>query len=116
MEGLCRLGEQGGAAALPVSGKEYECDSRGRASKLRKQGGPLKLRQAIPIAALVGIVTGTLACLVYWPAILLPLGYLTTLASASSYFVLKILTVRGTLRRTCRRNDAYALGDGLSEP
>jgi len=75
--------------------KQYEGYGRGLARNLRKHGSALKLRQAIPIVALVGSVAGTLASLVYWPAIVLPLGYLAILACASVYVALRHRTVWG---------------------
>jgi len=75
--------------------KQYEGYGRGRARNLRKHGNRLKLRQAIPVLALAGSVTGALASLVYLPAILLPLGYLAILAGASVYVALKHRSVGG---------------------
>lgn len=63
--------------------KQYAGYGRGRARNARKHGHGLKLRQTAPILALTGIVAGLLASPVFWPALLLPLGYAGILAAAS---------------------------------
>jgi succinoglycan biosynthesis protein ExoA len=69
--------------------KQYEGYGRGRAKTVRKHGSRLKLRQAAPILALLGSAIGLIASLVYWPAIILPLGYAAMLALASGLMALK---------------------------
>ncbi len=69
--------------------KQYEGYGRGRAKNVRKHGSLLKLRQTVPILALLGSALGLVASLVYWPAIILPLGYLAVLALASGLVALK---------------------------
>jgi succinoglycan biosynthesis protein ExoA len=69
--------------------KQYEGYGRGRAKNVRKHGSRLKLRQTAPILALLGSAIGMIASLVYWPAIILPLGYAAILALASGLIALK---------------------------
>jgi succinoglycan biosynthesis protein ExoA len=69
--------------------KQYEGYGRGRAKNVRKHGSRLKLRQTVPILALLGSAVGLVASLVYWPAIILPLGYVAILALASGLVALK---------------------------
>ncbi|MBA4339769.1 MAG: glycosyltransferase family 2 protein [Hyphomonas sp.] len=69
--------------------KQYEGYGRGRAKNVRKHGSRLKLRQTVPIFALLGSALGLVASLVYWPAIILPLGYVAILALASGLVALK---------------------------
>jgi succinoglycan biosynthesis protein ExoA len=69
--------------------KQYEGYGRGRAKNVRKHGSRLKLRQTVPILALLGSALGLVASLVYWPAIILPLGYVAILALASGLVALK---------------------------
>jgi succinoglycan biosynthesis protein ExoA len=69
--------------------KQYEGYGRGRAKNVRKHGSRLKLRQTVPILALLGSAFGLVASLVYWPAIILPLGYAAILALASGLVALK---------------------------
>lgn len=63
--------------------RQYKGYGKGRARNVRKHGTRLKLRQLIPIAVLLGSAAGALASLVYLPALLLPLGYISLLAAAS---------------------------------
>ncbi len=92
-----RLGKAGGRIYLDASirikyvprgsvsklWKQYVGYGRGRARNMRKHGIKLKLRHTAPNLALIGIVAGLLASLVYWPALILPFGYASLLAAAS---------------------------------
>lgn len=69
--------------------KQYRAYGRGRARNARKHGTPLKLRQWIPILVLFGWTLGLIGCVFYWPAIILPLGYLSLLIGASIFITLK---------------------------
>ncbi|MBY9068485.1 glycosyltransferase family 2 protein [Hyphomonas sp. WL0036] len=64
--------------------RQYFNYGKGRARNLRKHKGRLKLRQAVPIFALAGSIFGLLAGISFWPALALPLGYLSILAGASA--------------------------------
>lgn len=64
--------------------RQYFNYGKGRARNLRKHNGRLKLRQAVPIFALAGSLAGLVASVFFWPAIALPLGYLSILAGASA--------------------------------
>ncbi len=75
--------------------KQYEGYGRGRARNVRKHGTRLKVRQTVPIIALLGSVFGALASLVYLPAIVLPLGYMSILAFASVAVALKHSSISG---------------------
>lgn len=75
--------------------KQYAGYGRGRARNVRKHGNRLKLRQAVPIIALAGSVGGSIGALVFWPAILLPLGYLSILACASVAVAVKHRSLTG---------------------
>lgn len=75
--------------------KQYEGYGRGRARNVRKHGTRLKVRQSVPILALLGSVSGSLASLVFPPAILLPLGYISILAGASVAVALKNYSFSG---------------------
>ena len=63
--------------------RQYFNYGRGRARNARKHSRPLKIRQALPILALLGSAGGLLAGPVFWPAFALPLGYLALLVAAS---------------------------------
>jgi succinoglycan biosynthesis protein ExoA len=69
--------------------RQYYGYGKGRARNVRKHGSRLKIRQSIPIIVLIGSVLGLLASLVYPPAILLPLGYVTLLAVVSAMIAVK---------------------------
>lgn len=69
--------------------KQYAGYGRGRARNVRKHGSRLKIRQTVPILAMLGSLFGLLASLVFWPAIILPLGYLGILCAASVLVTLK---------------------------
>lgn len=63
--------------------KQYSGYGRGRARNVRKHGTRLKIRQTVPILAAAGSLAGLLAAPVFWPALILPLGYAGILAAAS---------------------------------
>ncbi|HRI99632.1 MAG TPA: glycosyltransferase family 2 protein [Hyphomonas sp.] len=69
--------------------KQYAGYGRGRAKNVRKHGSRLKIRQTVPILAMLGSLFGLLASLVFWPAIILPLGYTGILLAASVMVALK---------------------------
>ncbi len=77
--------------------KQYEGYGRGRARNVRKHGSPLRLRQTAPIVALLGSASGLLASLAYWPAIFLPLGYVSILTLASVLVAIKQRSACGLL-------------------
>ncbi|MEZ6002152.1 glycosyltransferase family 2 protein [Hyphomonas sp.] len=63
--------------------KQYFNYGKGRARNVRKHGQRLKLRQALPVFALLASAAGLILSPVYWPALILPLGYFSVLAAAS---------------------------------
>lgn len=75
--------------------RQYFGYGKGRARNVRKHGTRLKLRHSIPILAFFGSLSGLLASLVYLPALLLPLGYVSILAAASVWVALKRRSVCG---------------------
>ena len=77
--------------------KQYFGYGKGRARNARKHGSRLKLRQMAPVLALLGSAFGLFASLVFWPFILLPLGYIGILAAASVLVSLKHKSACGLL-------------------
>lgn len=69
--------------------KQYAGYGRGRAKNVRKHGSRLKLRQTVPILAMLGSLTGLIASAVFWPALILPLGYVGILCAASVLVAIK---------------------------
>ncbi len=67
--------------------RQYYNYGKGRARNMRKHGTRLKLRQAIPLFALLGSVFGLLAAPFFPPALLLPGGYATILILASAFMI-----------------------------
>ncbi|KJS25574.1 MAG: glucosyl transferase [Hyphomonadaceae bacterium BRH_c29] len=63
--------------------KQYFNYGKGRARNVRKHGQALKVRQAVPVFALLASTVGVAAAPFFWPALLLPVGYLAVLATAS---------------------------------
>jgi succinoglycan biosynthesis protein ExoA len=63
--------------------RQYFNYGKGRARNVRKHGQRLKLRQALPIFALLTSGFGLLVAPFFPPAILLPAGYIGVLAAAS---------------------------------
>lgn len=69
--------------------RQYFNYGKGRARNLAKHGQHLKIRQAVPIFALLGSVAGLIAGIFFLPALALPIGYLSLLAGASVAVALK---------------------------
>ncbi|WP_373005806.1 glycosyltransferase family 2 protein [Hyphomonas sp.] len=65
--------------------RQYYNYGKGRARTVFKHGQRPKVRQVLPIFALLGSLIGLVAAPFYPPAILLPAGYLTILAAASVF-------------------------------
>lgn len=63
--------------------KQYYNYGKGRARNVGKHNSQLKIRQALPILVLPTVIFGFLASFFFWPAIILPLGYLSVLTAAS---------------------------------
>ncbi len=63
--------------------RQYFNYGKGRARTVHKHGKSLKLRQALPIFALLANVAGVLLAPVFWPVLILPLSYFGLLAAAS---------------------------------
>lgn len=77
--------------------KQYAGYGRGRAKNVRKHGSRLKIRQTVPILAMLGSLLGLLASPVFWPAILLPSGYIGILCAASVWVAAKHRSACGLL-------------------
>ncbi len=77
--------------------RQYFNYGKGRARNLSKHAQRLRLRQAIPIFALLASFAGLLAGPFFWPALILPLGYVCVLLGASLYVALKQRSVCGLL-------------------
>lgn len=63
--------------------KQYFNYGKGRARNVRKHGQRLKIRQALPVFALLASSGGFVLSPVFLPAIILPVGYIGVLAAAS---------------------------------
>jgi len=85
---------RGSVAALA---RQYYNYGKGRARTVFKHGQRPKVRQMLPILALLGSLIGLLAAPFYPPAILLPAGYLTILAAASVFIGLVKMSACGLL-------------------
>lgn len=69
--------------------RQYYNYGKGRARNFAKHGSRLKLRQAVPVIALLGSALGLLAAPFFLPALILPAGYLSLLAGASAAVAVK---------------------------
>jgi len=69
--------------------RQYFSYGKGRARTVQKHGQRLKLRQAIPIFALLASLAGLIAAPLFWPALILPLGYVSVLVAASVFVMMK---------------------------
>ena len=63
--------------------KQYFNYGKGRARNVRKHSQRLKIRQALPIFALLASTGGLIGSSVFLPALILPAGYIGVLAAAS---------------------------------
>lgn len=77
--------------------KQYFRYGRGRARTVRKHQMRLKLRQAVPILALLASVGGPILSPLFWPAGLVPAGYVATLTAASAFIAVRHRSVCGLL-------------------
>ncbi|MEM6534006.1 MAG: glycosyltransferase family 2 protein [Pseudomonadota bacterium] len=77
--------------------KQYFRYGRGRAKTVHKHKMQLKLRQAIPVLALLASGLGLALSPVFWPAGLVPAGYIAVLAAASLFTAIKFRSVCGLL-------------------
>ena len=85
---------RGSVAALA---RQYYNYGKGRARTVFKHGQRPKVRQMLPVLALLGSLIGLVAAPFYSPAILLPAGYLTILVSASVFIGVAKKSVCGLL-------------------
>ncbi len=69
--------------------KQYFQYGKGRARNIQKHKQSLKIRQALPIVALLASLVGLLAAPWFWPAIILPTGYVLVLSLASLAIMLQ---------------------------
>ena len=81
--------------------RQYFNYGKGRARNVRKHRQRLKVRQALPVLALLASTGGLIASPVFWPALVLPVGYLGVLGLAS-------------LAITVRKRSACGLLSGLA--
>lgn len=63
--------------------KQYYNYGKGRARNIGKHNSKLKIRQALPLIVLPLTIFGFAASFAFWPAIILPLGYMSVLTMAS---------------------------------
>lgn len=63
--------------------KQYFNYGKGRARNVRKHGQRLKIRQALPVFALLASTGGIVAAPLFVPTLILPAGYMITLGLAS---------------------------------
>ncbi len=68
--------------------KQYFNYGKGRARNIAKHRQSLRPRQLIPVIALVGNLVGLIFGMFWWPLLLLPLGYVSILAAASTWIAL----------------------------
>ncbi len=69
--------------------RQYFSYGKGRARTIQKHGQRLKLRQAVPIFTLLASLSGLIAAPLFWPALILPLGYVGVLVAASVLVMVK---------------------------
>ncbi len=69
--------------------RQYYQYGKGRARTVAKHGAKLKIRQTLPILALLASLTGLIASLFFWPAVLIPAAYTCLLMAASVFVAVK---------------------------
>lgn len=69
--------------------KQYFNYGKGRARNAAKHNSPLKPRQSLPIIALILNILGLLLSVIFWPTLIIPMGYLGVLSLASLYVAIK---------------------------
>ena len=77
--------------------KQYFNYGKGRARNVRKHGQRLKLRQALPVFALLASTAGLITAPFFWPALILPMGYLGVLGLASVAIAVRHKSLCGLL-------------------
>lgn len=75
--------------------RQYFNYGKGRARNVAKNKTQLKLRQMLPVLALLANLGGILLAPFFWPALLIPAAYLSVLILASLYVALKHMSVCG---------------------
>lgn len=75
--------------------RQYFNYGKGRSRNIAKHGQSLRIRQMIPIFVLAANLLGLIGGIVFRPLLLLPLGYILTLALASFGIVLKKRSICG---------------------
>lgn len=75
--------------------KQYFNYGKGRARNVAKNDTGLKLRQLLPVFALLANVLSLLLALFWLPALLVPFGYISVLALSSALVIAKHLSVCG---------------------
>ncbi|KCZ94493.1 glycosyltransferase family 2 protein [Hyphomonas johnsonii] len=68
--------------------RQYFNYGKGRARNAFKHKRPLKVRQALPILAFLGSVLGLVVSPFFWPALILPAGYVSILLLASIFIAI----------------------------
>lgn len=84
-------------ASVSRLAKQYYAYGKGRAKNIAKHGQKLKVRQALPIIALLANLFGLVASLVFWPALIIPAGYVLVLAAASLGMAIQKRSICGLL-------------------
>lgn len=69
--------------------KQYYNYGKGRARNIDKHGQTMRVRQLIPVIVLIANLIGFVAALLFWPFIILPLGYVAILFLTSFWMVIK---------------------------
>ncbi len=69
--------------------KQYFGYGHGRARNIEKHGHALKVRQLLPLLALLGNVFGLVAAPLFWPALLIPFLYIGALFAVSVFIALQ---------------------------
>lgn len=65
--------------------KQYFNYGKGRARTVRKHKSKLKIRQSLPVLVLLACLCGLMAAPLFWPALIVPMGYIGSLCLVSCY-------------------------------
>jgi len=84
-------------SSVPALARQYYNYGKGRARTIRKHGKRPKMRQMLPVLALLGSLAGLLVSPFLPIGLLLPVGYLLILASASVFMFLSKKSLCGLL-------------------
>lgn len=84
-------------SSVPALARQYYNYGKGRARTIRKHGKRPKVRQLLPVLALLGSLAGLLVAPLLPIGLLLPIGYLLILACASVFMFLSKKSLCGLL-------------------